>query len=274
MFGGSKQNICLHRKASYADIICPECENCMHKNTADNPECTEHVCYDCGLVLETVYASHSYARETSKGLGVQEDNKNSRIAKNLASDICSNLHIPYNVESYANWYYEKTLTPKSVGMRFSISELMAFAIYETLNRFETPRPISEISYAANVEAKRLFKIESRLLLEVAHVSPLHYLSRFCSFLDIPYIQQKSIEKIVEQNICFKMRTVEPKCLAAAAIYVHCNRDWKDRSTSISMKHICEVCDVSATNTKKIGAKMSTKFYYSTNKNELIIPNDV
>ena len=257
MFSRSTKNLCFHRKASCEDLICPECDSCLHKNSADNPEGTELVCCDCGLVIETIYTSHLPKWD---GQGGQEK-WNNQSAKNIASDICANSHIPHNVECYAIWYYENRLLPESIGKRFSVNELIGFAIYESLNRFETPRPISEIAYAANVETKRLFKIESRLLLEITPVSPLHYADRFCSLLEIPYIQQKNIEKLIEQNICFNMRTVEPKCLTAAAIYVHCNRDWKDRASSISMKRICEVCNVSAANTKKIGKKMSTKFYY-------------
>jgi transcription initiation factor TFIIIB Brf1 subunit/transcription initiation factor TFIIB len=132
--------------------------------------------------------------------------------------------------------------------KFKDKELAAYAIYETLCRHHIPRTIKEIEYFTAIDASTLFSIESLLNVKETFNQPLDYVDRFCTLLEIPFWDTKTIKGIVfnldEQE---KLKDVRPQCVVALAIHLYC----KEKKIKIGISKICEICDVSCANIYKL-----------------------
>jgi transcription initiation factor TFIIIB Brf1 subunit/transcription initiation factor TFIIB len=213
---------------------------CPHINTVDDGEC---VCTDCGLVLSQIYlpsVSH-----------LPKFPQKSNDMREFIRDVGENACMPNNVLLYAENYYDKiklNLVPS-----FDKKTVAAYALYESLNKFEVPRMAEEIQYYTGVEIKRIWQVETKLTLEQSMNEPRNYVHRYCTLLDFSYSEQLIVKETVE----FVQRELaignfRSNCLVAVIIYLHC----KESKKNITLKKICETCAISATSVHRVLRQLS------------------
>ena len=216
---------------------------CPHINRIDNYVDGDCVCTDCGLVLSQIYLpSVSHLSAPGKQLSEMHE---------FIRDVGENACMPINVLTYAENYYEKikcNLVP-----RFSKKTVAAYALYESLNKFEIPRMAEEIQYYTGVEMKRIWQVETKLTLEQPMNEPGNYVNRYCNLLDFSYGDQL----IVKEGVEFVQReqaigNLRSNCLVAVIIYLHC----KEVRKKITLKKICETCFISATSVHRALRQLS------------------
>ena len=167
------------------------------------------------------------------------------IIKNLIENVCANACILESVISSAILYYVKLRS--KLAARHRDKSVAAYAIYETLNRLEVPRIVEEIEFFSGVRVKDIFKIESDLTLQtVLNEKPSQYVQRYCSMLEIGYLEQRLIEEAIN-NAPPVLCNLKCNCLVAVVIYLYC----RDLKKKVTLKLICEVCCISATSVHRV-----------------------
>ncbi len=211
---------------------------CSHQNTIDNERDGECVCTDCGLVLSQLYNENRFLRQ------IPLVSKNTM--HDFIRDIGENAHIPDCIVAHALNYFDKI--QKLESSKFCSTDVAAFALYESLNKFEVPRLAEEIAFFSGVKLKKILAIESNLTLETYTHDPKHYVSYFCNILNLSYANQLLIGETVDcLNEEIPLGSVRCNCLVALVIYLFC----KDREKKVSLKKICETCSISATSVHRV-----------------------
>lgn len=213
---------------------------CPHRSTVDDGEC---VCTDCGLVLSQIYLPSFSHPSTSL--------EKSNDMREFIRDVGENACIPGNVLLYAENYYDK-IKPL-LAPSFGKKTVAAYALYESLNKFEVPRMAEEIEYYTGVEMKRIWQVESKLTPEQPMNEPSNYAHRYCTLLDFSYSEQLIVKEAVE----FVQRELQignfrGNCLVAVFIYLHC----KESRKKMTLKKICETCSISATSVHRVLRQLS------------------
>ena len=116
---------------------------CPHSSSVDNYSDGDCVCTDCGLVLSQIYLP-SVSHLPARGKKINE-------MQEFIRDVGENACMPSNVLTYAGNYYEKIQS--NLVPRFGKKTVAAYALYESLNKFEIPRMAEEIQYYTGVKVK-------------------------------------------------------------------------------------------------------------------------
>ena len=217
---------------------------CAHAVVVENRE-DESVCTECGLVLaEQMYHDffHPKGWATPNG-GVLLYGEN-RIHK-FIRDIGANACIPDNVVLYATNYYEKIQA--ALPLKIKPWAIAAYALYESLNKFEVPRMAEEIAHYSGVKLQDIWQVETNLMLEETLNDPILYVQRYCNLLQFSYADQVRVRQTVEQMLQLPLGNVRCNCLVAVVLYLHC----KDSKKKLTLRKICEVCSISATSVHRV-----------------------
>jgi len=217
---------------------------CAHAVVVENRE-DESVCTECGLVLaEQMYHDffHPKGWATPNG-GVLLYGEN-RIHK-FIQDIGANACIPDNVVLYATNYYEKIQA--ALPLKIKPWAIAAYALYESLNKFEVPRMAEEIAHYSGVKLQDIWQVETNLMLEETLNDPILYVQRYCNLLQFSYADQVRVRQTVEQMLQLPLGNVRCNCLVAVVLYLHC----KDSKKKLTLRKICEVCSISATSVHRV-----------------------
>lgn len=150
-----------------------------------------------------------------------------------------------NVTLYAISYYDKL--KKSSPPKLKEKALAAFAIYESLNIFETPRMAGEISFYTGISERDIWNVESNLTLQTEIKDPKQYVLRFCNMLQLSFIEQNCIRDAVEAVQQLPLGNLHCNSLVAVMINLYCKANKK----KISLRKICEICAISATSVHRI-----------------------
>lgn len=222
MFGARRENV--------------SSDACSHCNTVDTQE-DDCVCVDCGLVLSQtqVYNPTTWSTPVCGSDNIHE----------FIRDVGENACMPGNVVVYAVNYYDKikaALSPK-----FPKKTIAAYSLYESLQKFEVPRMAAEIQHFSGVKLKHIWQVESNLNLEQSLNNPTHYVHRFCVMLNFSYADQLTVKNAVEAIQLLPLGNLRCNCLVAVIIHLFC----KEVGKKITLKKICETCDISATSVHRV-----------------------
>jgi transcription initiation factor TFIIIB Brf1 subunit/transcription initiation factor TFIIB len=210
---------------------------CSHDITVDTPE-DECVCTQCGLVLLQVYSPTTWTN-------VPPTDKTKDDTIDYIRDVGDRACISANIVLHAENYYEKikaTLLPK-----FRKKTIATYALYESLNAFEVPRMAAEIEHYSGVSMKHIWDVESSLSLENSLNDPINYVHRYCVLLNFSYVEQLTVKNTVWSIQCLPLGNLRCNCLVAVIIYLFC----KEEKKKITLRKICETCNISATSVHRV-----------------------
>jgi transcription initiation factor TFIIIB Brf1 subunit/transcription initiation factor TFIIB len=198
------------------------------------------VCTDCGLVLDQLYLP-SYISPSD--IYCAEQDKIFIFLK----DVCGNAFIANNIIYYSYNYYTKLKKdPSVIEKKFKDSIVASYALYETLCRHGNAFTAKEIAYFTGTPCNYLWKVENCLHVTETLNNPQDFVDRYCAMLTIDFYTSKIIKGIVGNM--YGLGDIRPACVVAAVIYLYC---CKEKNMQLTMKEICEVCDVSSGNIFKI-----------------------
>jgi transcription initiation factor TFIIIB Brf1 subunit/transcription initiation factor TFIIB len=212
---------------------------CSHQQTVDSSE-GDNVCIECGKVLGQVYATPPFFS------GFRQFVSPDISAHEFIRDCGENANMPGCAIKYAENYYSK-IKP-SLLHRFSKNTIAAYALYESLNIFEVPRMADEIARYTGVCIKDIYKVESNLVLETPLNDPVKHVVSYCLLLNLSYPEQVAIRQTLESmQDLLPLGGLRSNCLSAVVIYLYC----KDAKKKITLKKICETCNISATSVHRV-----------------------
>jgi transcription initiation factor TFIIB len=135
------------------------------------------------------------------------------------------LRVANKTEECAREIYEKAMQNESI--KEIDNELVRSAcLYIACRQNKEPYDISEFAAATNIKEKQMRRtfgiITRRLNLKLEPISPLVYIPRFSSDLKLSEKAQAKAIEIIEKAIESRIhRGINPKGIAAAAIYLAC-----------------------------------------------------
>lgn len=212
-------------------------DKCNHSEIINTRE-DESVCTNCGLVVsEHIFSPMFYSNQS-----VHAPMNN---IHQFLRDIGANACIPDNIIRFSTNYFDKIqglLSPK-----FRDKTIAAYALYETLNKFEVPRMAEEIEFYSGICVRDLWRVESNLILETPLSEPTHFVHRFCVLLHFSYSDQMRVRNCVESVQQLPLGNLRCNCLVAVIIYLYC----KETEKKITLRKICETCSISATSVHRV-----------------------
>ena len=149
--------------------------------------------------------------------------RNLSIALSELNRLSSQLNVPRNVRETAAMIYRKAFFKKLSRGR-TIEGIVAASLYAACRQLNVPRTLNEIAKHTDLTRKKIGKayrhISLELNLKLLPTSPLDYISRFCSILQLNSdVQNKAIE-IINDSIKMEITSGRgPTGIAAAAIYI-------------------------------------------------------
>ena len=157
--------------------------------------------------------------------------------------IESHLGLPKNVRETAAVVYRKAVEKKLIRGR-SIEGVAAASIYAACRQYKVPRTLDELSDASQVAKKEIGRsyryIARHLKLPASPASPIDYISRFATDLDLPgELQTKAIELLKTAVNKGLTSGRGPMGIAAAVLYIACVMQGEKRT----QKEIAEVARV-------------------------------
>jgi transcription initiation factor TFIIIB Brf1 subunit/transcription initiation factor TFIIB len=200
------------------------------------------VCTTCGLVLEEQLTLPSFVPNRVRYAEV--DNLSYK-KETFLKDVCDRAQISNGV-IYDTLAYVQKVTDhlSSVSKRFQIEEIVAYALYHTLNVHNSSRTITDIARYSGVPQSRLWAIESSIPT-TASAAVENMIDGFCASLGIAYFHTSIIRKNIINNMD-ELEALHPGTITSAIIYIYS----KKVLLNLTMKKICEVCQVSSPNVHK------------------------
>jgi transcription initiation factor TFIIIB Brf1 subunit/transcription initiation factor TFIIB len=226
------------RSASATNTVRNECD---HSNSIDDEREGTNVCIDCGLVLDQLYFP-----SRSAVLNEHDYSAPDKIFLFL-KDVCGNAFIADNIIYYAYNYFNHLKKDMSIiDKKFKDTVIASYALYETLCRHGNAFTAKEIAYYTGTPCNYLWKVENCLHMSEMLHNPQDFVERYCAILKIDFYTTKIIKGIAGNM--YALGDIRPSCVVSAVIYLYCVKEIKMKLT---MKDICEVCDVSTGNIYKI-----------------------
>jgi transcription initiation factor TFIIIB Brf1 subunit/transcription initiation factor TFIIB len=207
---------------------------CTHLETIEDDRTGDCVCILCGLVVGQLFYT---AFEEKKN--VLQDVNNFKDVNNFIQDVCANCNISRNVADISFQHFQKLKS--SITKKISNFHLATYAIYDILNQWGIPRPPEEICFYTGTRVNKLFAIKSLIKFSTTTNNPKDYVSRFRSSLGLTYTDAKNIDIIIDE-ISELLGNLKSTSLVAIAMYLYV----KLRKLNITLKKICENCQVSPT----------------------------
>ncbi|MEM2934413.1 MAG: transcription initiation factor IIB [Methanocellales archaeon] len=149
--------------------------------------------------------------------------RNLAFALSEIDRIASALGLPRNIRENAAIIYRKAVDRNLIRGR-SIEGVAAGALYASCRQSNVPRTLDEIAQVSRVSRKevgRTYRFISReLALMLVPTSPIDYIPRFCSGLNLRGEVQSKAAEIIRQAAAKELTSGRgPTGLAAAAIYI-------------------------------------------------------
>jgi len=162
-------------------------------------------------------------RKMHKRAGASGDEKRLAYALMQIDSVASSLGLPRNIREEAAFMYRKVSESGGLKGR-NIDSIAAAAIYAACKMSGVPRTLDEIAKASKVSKKAIGRnyrfLRGKLGLKFKLTSPQDYIPRFCSECGFDSdVRNKAIE--IADSVWNDMSTSgkEPRCVAAAAIYI-------------------------------------------------------
>jgi transcription initiation factor TFIIIB Brf1 subunit/transcription initiation factor TFIIB len=227
---------------------CFTSEKCLHSQNLADDRTGDIICILCGLVLEPLFAEQEHARggrmESATGEG--------EVAA-FMRDVAAQSHISARVVDLSLSYFHKIRQRlESHRPKFTAHILAAYCLYEISSKEGVSRTVEEIAYFAGCSTNKLWSVESALNLEETLNSPSDYVDRYCNQLEMSYAQSKEVHKVLDK-LPF-LQDMKPQSAVATAIRYYC----VENKSKLSLRSICEACNVSPANIQNAIRKISAK----------------
>lgn len=139
------------------------------------------------------------------------------------SKIASILNLPRTIREQAGMIYRKAAKKNLIRGR-SVESVVVASVYAACRLAGMPRTLDELSDKSQIKRKEIGRtyrfIARELKLKMGTPSPIDYISRFCSQLDLSQDVQEKTKEILEKAIENELTSGRgPVSLAAAAIYM-------------------------------------------------------
>ena len=149
--------------------------------------------------------------------------RNLALALNELNRLSSKIGLHRNVRETASSIYRRAVNSNLIRGR-SVEGVAAAALYAACRQCNVPRTLDEVTRASRVSKKeigRTYRFISReLKLKLIPTSPIAYVSRFCSDLELGgEVEVKAVEILKEATAKELTSGRGPTGVAAAAIYV-------------------------------------------------------
>jgi len=184
--------------------------------------------HDKGLSTRLTGSLTSYGQNKLKKwqLRIQVANPSEKsfvLALSEIERMASALKLPTNIRETAAMLYRKAMKKDLIRGR-SIESIAAAVLYISCRQYNVPRTraeIGEISRVGEKEIRRTYRYLLRELnLKVIPVSPIDFVPRFCSLLDLNGdVQSRAIEILKRATEEKLISGRGPIGLAAGAIYI-------------------------------------------------------
>jgi transcription initiation factor TFIIB len=137
--------------------------------------------------------------------------------------MASALRLPINIREAASMLYRKAMKQRLIRGR-SIEGITSAILYVTCRQYGVPRTLEEVRDVSRVGQKEISRAYRFLLreldLKVTPASPVDFVPRFCSLLDLSgEIRSKAVEIIKKASEAELTNGRGPIGIAAAAIYI-------------------------------------------------------
>lgn len=143
---------------------------------------------------------------------------------------------------------------KRIGER----SILAYSLWETLNRHSCPHPPQEICAAAGIKDTEILRVENAYSLSNTYCSPSCYVSRICGMLYLPYFTvTRHVLNLSKQ--LYNLGLHKPECVVAACISLVLDEikriRKKDVVPKMSMKFLCEKLNISVSSICSVKKKI-------------------
>ena len=225
--------------------ICVDCKLviCNHLNVVEDFQEGTTVCTDCAFVVKKqLYLPQTFTHRKN----VFENSKKENDANDFLKNVCENVQISNNICVYAINQMKK-VNIHTRNQNFKTNELASYSLYDALNHFDTPRTPEEMSRFTGTTPKTIWKIEKQMRNPyVIGSDATLYVDRLCANMsELTFRDKQSIKEKIRNSRDFT--DVRPTCLVATITHLHC----KDQKYNITLKNICEICNVSSSNVHKL-----------------------
>lgn len=165
--------------------------------------------------------------------------------------MASAFRLPMNIREAASMLYRKAMKKRLISGR-SVESITSALLYISCRQYNVPRTLEEITKVSKVGQKEISRVYRYFLremnLKVAPASPVDFVPRFCSLLNLGSEIRSKAEEIAKKAEEAELTNGRgPIGIAAAAIYI---------AAMISGKHCTqnEVSDVAGVSVATIGAR--------------------
>lgn len=270
---------------------------CAHPQEIEDDRTGDVICLDCCLVVGQIYVPQSthldYYHKVNKYLSKEEDtiektenngketNMIIRDNKNLTKvcdyskfiqNVCANAHISGEIADYASHYcaeLKTILNLKSLNLA-----IPAYAIYESLIRFECSRTMEEISNYSGVTTRSIVHVCNHPNIIHTHASndPLHYVEKACIKINLSYPAVQIIRTLVSilsapsPTSKVDVGMLRPNSLVALVIYLYC-KEKNILGLERTAEKICCACSVTTTTLYRV-IKVKIPEQYKNNITQL------
>ena len=230
---------------------------CSHTQRIDDDHTGTEVCTECGLVLDTIYYAPSYYNKTSCEPRLNETLQN---AREKARDICAILLIESEVIIGDAVHLYEELAKKNSIKRIKKRSLLAFCIWEALNRNDSPRSPQDIACAADIPAKDIRDVENTFDVKNTYCSPSSYVNRICACLHLSHNIRVGVSEIV--SALYMFGSYRPENVIAACILLFVEEKRKRSQSSfhpeITVKYLCSKLGTSSSTVSKLLKRIDPK----------------
>jgi transcription initiation factor TFIIIB Brf1 subunit/transcription initiation factor TFIIB len=219
--------------------------SCLHEGV-DDYTAGVRVCTLCGLVLEEQLYMPSF-EHTQHVYCADYNNNLENATRAFLLDVCDRMHIYSVIISEVIDYMQYISTCfKEQNKRFRRNELAAYSLYYILQKQCVSRTMKDVAHHSGIPQKNLCAIESHIPKPPTTFVVLDVIEKYCSMLNIAFFDAAIIKcQIIKWKD--EIETLHPTTIAATFIYMYA----KTRCLNISMKSICDVCQVTSPNVHKI-----------------------
>lgn len=240
----------------------------------------EDVCMDCGLVLGQIYLHRGEV--ASRGVSVVNEERSQsngggdtpitlphpqyESLRNVVASICSRLFLDNDslatsvVDLLLREVGQGPVDLRLVGRR----KLLAFCLWECLNRAGCPRPREDLAAICDLPANSVYSAESLSDIRPTFRPPSDFVEVPCAWLGIPYRTRLLItENVAAMEWEVEFVGVDPELLVAGCILLN--------TEGISMETLCETMALSQSSLSKLCERLRHRKNSDNSGSETVPP---
>ncbi len=172
------------------------------------------VCVKCAFVQDIILNDKNiekikyFENENENSIFAKKFNEKIDSLKELESrNVINNIILNDSIYYMRKWFNEKIPLQKLHH---------AYAVYFSARKNKFPLSLKEISFYLQLSVKEICKVE-KYIKNSFNDSPYDYLSKYCSLLNLTFMDEKIIKSYLENNYVSNFRN--PAHVVAAAIAI-------------------------------------------------------